>query len=470
MEKTKKPFLIAFAGIVALSMLAVMPAPGSAATINVPGDCKTIQEAIDKAENGDTVLVAPDPDAGGIYKESIVMKSGVTVQGSGADVTTIQGVSSVWHAVKGAPNSTISGFTITGYYYGIYNSNHCSPTITNNIITGSRKGIYNNDYSSPTITNNIISGNANDGISSFSNSSPTITNNTITGNGYSGIYNDSTSSPTITNNIISGNTEYGIESAEGSSPQIKNNDVVLNGDGSYLNCSPGAGDISADPEFVDPDNGDYHLKEGSPCIDSGTDDVPGLPETDADGNTRIVDGDGDGVATVDMGAFEYQVAKANAPINCFKVNYVKVIDRTRYGAKRDKIKIGGSLELPEEAFDPEVDVTVTINDKVIIIQPEPFKGKHFLWLHYYCFRGDIGDVRVHMHLNFNRCRWWVKIYGMETSDLVRSETATVELKIGKNVGDESFEWTKRWEGRRIGFARFIEWPPIRCCGRWWWWR
>ncbi|MCA9419300.1 MAG: hypothetical protein KC917_23740, partial [Candidatus Omnitrophica bacterium] len=33
----------------------------------------------------------------------------------------------------------------------------------------------------------------------------------------------------------------------------------------------GEGNISGDPKFVDPENGDFHLQRGSPCIDSGTD-------------------------------------------------------------------------------------------------------------------------------------------------------------------------------------------------------
>jgi hypothetical protein len=46
--------------------------------------------------------------------------------------------------------------------------------------------------------------------------------------------------------------------------------------------------------------GDFQLQPGSPCIDAGSDNVPGLPATDFDGNPRVVGG------SVDMGAFEYQ--------------------------------------------------------------------------------------------------------------------------------------------------------------------
>jgi hypothetical protein len=51
---------------------------------------------------------------------------------------------------------------------------------------------------------------------------------------------------------------------------------------------------------------DPHLKPGSPAIDSGDPQVVSVTAEDYDGNLRPVDGDGDGAARRDMGAFEYQ--------------------------------------------------------------------------------------------------------------------------------------------------------------------
>ena len=94
-----------------------------------------------------------------------------------------------------------------------------------------------------------------------------------------------------------------------SSPTITYNDVWSNFPwGDYSGCTPGIGCISVDPLFVDPPSDDYHLQIGSPCIDSGDNFAPGLPGFDFDGNPRITDGDGDGDAVVDMGAFEYPQA------------------------------------------------------------------------------------------------------------------------------------------------------------------
>ncbi len=55
---------------------------------------------------------------------------------------------------------------------------------------------------------------------------------------------------------------------------------------------------------MDPGSGDYHLSPGSPCIDAGTNAAPSLPDSDFEGDPRVIDGDYDGIAIVDMGVDE----------------------------------------------------------------------------------------------------------------------------------------------------------------------
>jgi hypothetical protein len=62
--------------------------------------------------------------------------------------------------------------------------------------------------------------------------------------------------------------------------------------------------IDENPLLVDPLNHDFHLGPGSPCIDRGYNNVPHMPDKDFEGQRRIMDGNGDLKARVDIGADE----------------------------------------------------------------------------------------------------------------------------------------------------------------------
>jgi hypothetical protein len=63
---------------------------------------------------------------------------------------------------------------------------------------------------------------------------------------------------------------------------------------------PGAGNLSVDPLLT----ADAHLRSGSLAIEAGI-DTGTLPSTDIDGELRVLDGDGDLTAVVDIGADEF---------------------------------------------------------------------------------------------------------------------------------------------------------------------
>ena len=70
----------------------------------------------------------------------------------------------------------------------------------------------------------------------------------------------------------------------------------------------GPGNTSFDPLFSMEENPPYTLSSISPLIDTGWQNASGLaePGLDAGGNERLWDGDGDGLAMIDKGAYEYQ--------------------------------------------------------------------------------------------------------------------------------------------------------------------
>ena len=113
------------------------------------------------------------------------------------------------------------------------------------------------------------------------------------------------------NNIISarfGPALYCENATSMTPPVLDSNDVFslqANAYGGTCADQTGiSGNLSADPQFLDPDAGKYRVGFSSPVVDAGNNWAPAIQVTDLDGNPRIASASGS-PDRIDIGAYEY---------------------------------------------------------------------------------------------------------------------------------------------------------------------
>jgi len=146
--------------------------------------------------------------------------------------------------------------------------------------------------SAPIFSQVIISGNSSiDEGSAFilSDSDPHLNNVTIAANSSENfgevILIGAGSYLNVTNSIIWGNNSTEIHFMQGDNSisvhhsDIENGeDALVENDEDEFEVEWGDGNINADPQFTDPDEGDFSLAENSPCIDAGDRESPRDPD------------------------------------------------------------------------------------------------------------------------------------------------------------------------------------------------
>ncbi|HEY7670783.1 MAG TPA: CFI-box-CTERM domain-containing protein [Gammaproteobacteria bacterium] len=244
---------------VGLTLLGVLVAARAAtAQIVVPDDFATIQAAINAAAPGETVTVRA-----GSYTESITLRSDITVRGEEAARTFLRPAGTgpgPTVAIVGKSDVVLANFTLLDARVGILVENAMDVVVANTIFDGAATAALDADaISSLDAENNVFRRNA-----------IAIRRGSI--------------ETQVTNNIFAENTitvsNLGLANPEGNIEYncfFRNADLLQGGVDRGLGTNVKIGD----PLFASAVNGDFHLREGSPCIDAGT-GLDGIDATVAD--------------------------------------------------------------------------------------------------------------------------------------------------------------------------------------------
>ena len=255
--------------------------------ITVPSDYSTIQQAIDAASDGDSILISD----GIYYVNNLILNKDISLIGENRDSTIIDGlgynrimtISSPGNDTLRVSNLTIQNGHALNNLGGVIvfqNGNDYSLSVFDNLIlqdsgggTGNvlfeSAGINNTTYKNCIVRNNYAENYAGIGGATviktilygnngWNNTSSLVGCNTYNsvifdnGSGYGAVTGGNTINSIVWNN----------QSPSFYNPESVSFSVVQGG---YL----GQGNISLDPLFVNSEQANFTLQENSPCIDSG---------------------------------------------------------------------------------------------------------------------------------------------------------------------------------------------------------
>ena len=229
---------------------------------------KTIAEALGQAAPGDTVVVAP-----GIYSERFQIPQGVGLVGHGLADTVIDGGGNEGSVIAMMPDSILAGFTVQGSGPGYFDAaiwhEKGAITVRQNRFVGNSVGLmsYCSDadcQATALLQNNLFQANSRAAIDATSEPVHHILNNVVLDNDRGLILNNARS--VAENNIIVRN-QVGVLGYD-KDAIVRFNDIWDNQQDT-AGVPLGEGNISADPQFMDAGQGNYHLAPESPAVDAG---------------------------------------------------------------------------------------------------------------------------------------------------------------------------------------------------------
>jgi parallel beta-helix repeat protein len=203
--------------------------------IRVPNDFPTIQEAINAAENGSTILVGR-----GVYHEHLTVSKTLTLVGFGQEETIIDGSHSSVVVTIPADNVIIEGFTVQNSGWdqiGMYLDHSNNSIVRENVVTlNGLAGVSLDDSFNTTVSDNIISSTIGsrigvifgDGIRLWrSSANNTVSDNVVVNSTETGIFLDGSNNNTIRRNVLEANDEA-VFAHSSSGNKFFNNDFIHN--------------------------------------------------------------------------------------------------------------------------------------------------------------------------------------------------------------------------------------------------
>jgi len=199
----------------------------SSGELSVPGDCETIQECINKAQAGDTILIAE-----GTYMENLIIEKSLILEGVGRDKVKIQA------AARGKPviqlmsdnliEVVIQGLTISGAKnvsssrictdrsaglcpYGISIRGQVRAAIQESKVSDNQgDGLWVDDSSMVILINSIISSNGNNGLSVRGSARATLISSIISNAMRYGLFARDSAQVTLQDSTVSDNRRTGL--------------------------------------------------------------------------------------------------------------------------------------------------------------------------------------------------------------------------------------------------------------------
>jgi nitrous oxidase accessory protein len=214
--------------------LIIIPGTTLADTITVKangGDYSTIQQAVDRAKDGDMILVSP-----GNYKENLDVNRSLTIRSESgkAEDTVIEANISRKHVFYVAADFVqISGFTVIGASSvgraGVYLDRVQGCNVTGNVFSENELGILLEDSHGNTLENNNASNNMLSGIVLKNSGSNTLSGNSALNNELFGIVLAGSDNNDLENNTALGNGIFGIVLKESGNNTLGSNTASGNG-------------------------------------------------------------------------------------------------------------------------------------------------------------------------------------------------------------------------------------------------